>query len=120
MEETISQILTEYKGEIEKDLEKAVREVAKSGVSELKANSRSEFGGTGRYASGWTSKTETDRLLHTSIIYNRMPGLPHLLEHGHALRGGGRSGFVDGKMHIAPVEEKVIEQFERELIHEIQ
>ena len=62
--------------------------------------------GTGKYAEGWTSRVETDRLSATGTIYTgKLPGLPHLLEHGHAKRGGGR---VPGRVHIAPVE-KILE-----------
>jgi hypothetical protein len=47
------------------------------------------------------------------VVYNAdAPGLAHLLEHGHANVNGGRT---PGRAHIAPVEEMVLEQFEKEL-----
>ena len=48
-----------------------------------------------------------------ATLYNaKVPGLPHLLEHGHAKRGGGR---VSGRVHIAPVEEELEKAFTQEL-----
>lgn len=43
------------------------------------------------------------------------PGLPHLLEKGHAQIGGG---FVAGREHIAPAAEKAFDDFEQ-LIEEV-
>ena len=69
----------------------------------MKSGAAAKFGGTGKYAEGWTSRFETERFSAQGIIYNKdVPGLPHLLEHGHAKRGGGR---VPGREHVAPVEQ---------------
>lgn len=118
LDAAISSIMAEFRNEVDVDINKAIETVAKAGVKDLKAASRSTFGGTGKYAKGWKVTSEEDRVLkRKSVIHSKVPGLPHLLEHGHAKRGGGRT---PGREHIAPIEQKIIEQFERELINEIQ
>ena len=109
----IEKILTEYGDEVQENVDDAARSVTKAGVKAVRANANSTFDGTGKYAKGWKSKFETGRLSSQGIIYNGdLPGLPHLLENGHAKRGGGR---VPGKTHIAPVEQELIKQFEEQI-----
>lgn len=115
--DTINQILTEYGDDIQELTTTAVQDVTKAAVKAVKANSRAYFGGTGKYAKGWTSQVETGRTSAQGTIYNgSVPGLPHLLEKGHAKRGGGRTQGVE---HIAPVEEQVVEQFRKVLEEKI-
>ena len=106
----INKILTEYGDQVQQNVDEAAKKVTKAGVRAVKGNSRSTFGGSGKYASGWASKFEKGRLSSQGIIYNAtVPGLPHLLEHGHANRNGGRT---PGRPHIAPVEQQIIKDFE--------
>lgn len=105
---TLSKLLQEYEADTTKNIKELAKKFAQKGAKEVKSAS-GQFGGSGKYASGWTSKYEEGRLSAQGIIYNsKTPGLPHLLENGHAKRGGGRVG---GRTHIAPVEEKLIEEF---------
>lgn len=99
--------LKEYSQDVIEGIDKASERIAKNAVKELKAKSPKK---TGEYAKGWGRKTEKKfGETNTIIIYNKTkPGLTHLLEHGHAKRGGGR---VEGKPHIRPVEEEVIREF---------
>lgn len=100
----ISKALREYTTEVEDGLEEVKKEVAKEGVKQLKKTSPKL---TGDYAKGWRVKrVGTAQVIHNATDYQ----LTHLLEKGHAKRGGGR---VPPKVHIAPVEEKVIEEFEK-------
>lgn len=109
----INKILTEYGEQVQQDVDEAAQRVTKAGVKAVRANAKDSFDGTGRYAKGWKSKFETGRLSSQGIIYNGdLPGLPHLLEHGHANRNGGRSP-TPGRVHIEPVEQKIIEDFEK-------
>lgn len=107
----INKILTEYGEDVQENVDEAAAKVTKAGVKAVRGNASSTFGGSGIYAKGWTSKFEKGRLSSQGIIYNgTVPGLPHLLEHGHANRNGGRTA---GRAHIAPVEQKLIEDFEK-------
>lgn len=111
--ETIEAELADYANGVTETLKEATKKVTKAGVSAIRAASREKFGGTGRYARGWTSTVETGKHSAQGVIYNKdTPGLPHLLEHGHAKRGGGR---VAGTKHIAPVEEMIAQQFTEEV-----
>lgn len=111
--DTINRVLSEYSDEVSTHTTEAVKDVTKAAANAVKANSRASFGGTGKYARGWTSTIETGRLSAQGVVYNKdVPGLPHLLEHGHAKRGGGHTNGVE---HIAPVEKQVVEQFYREV-----
>lgn len=114
--EAIKEILEQYEGEINRFLPEITEEVGKTGVKALRTSAKQKFNGK-KYAGGWRSVSERNRYGATVTIYNgRLPGLPHLLEHGHAKRGGGR---VDGRAHIAPVEEKLITDFEKKVEHDI-
>jgi len=112
----VNKILEDYDGELEKNLDEITQRVAKAGVTTLRKQAKSMFGGSGEYAKGWKSYTIQNRLGNSVVIYNEHPGLPHLLEHGHAKRDGGR---VEGREHIAPVEDYIIERYEREVAEKL-
>lgn len=116
LEDSINKILEEYGEQITENLDEVTVKVGKAGVTALRNESKETFGGTGKYAKGWKSETQTTRLGTSVVIYNITPGLPHLLEHGHAKRNGGR---VAGREHIAPVEEKIIKEYETEVAESI-
>jgi len=69
---------------------------------------------TGTYAKSWrTKKTrESSHVLEVTVYSPKRYMLAHLVEKGHAKRGGGR---VAGKPHIAPAEQHGIEQLTREI-----
>ena len=116
----VKKILDSYGDKVSENLDAITQQVGKKGAELLKSESKASFNRTGRYAKGWTSKVERGRLYSTVIIYNRTPGLPHLLEHGHAIVGGGRSvGRFAGRVHIAPVENKLIKEYERKVTEQL-
>ena len=102
----ISRALQEYTTEVEEGLEEAKKEVAEEAVQKLK-----KAGGfrdlTGDYRKGWArKKVGTAQAVHNRTDYQ----LTHLLEFGHAKRGGGRTRAFP---HIGPTEEWANEEFEK-------
>ena len=69
---------------------------------------------TGRYAKSWrTEKTkETSTELQVTVYSPSRYMLAHLLEHGHAKRGGGRVRAIP---HIAPAEEAAEETLRKDI-----
>ena len=100
-------ILDDYKTGVIENVDQLIKKMAQKGAKEVRSAS-GQFGGSGKYAKGWTSTVEKGVLTSTGIIYNKTAGLPHLLENGHAKRNGGR---VAGRTHISPVEQKLVEEF---------
>ena len=99
----ITRALREYTYEVREEINEAAEEMATNAVNELKQTSPKR---TGQYAKSWTKKKESGGkwIVHNKNHYR----LTHLLEKGHAKVGGGRVG---AKVHIAPVEQKVINEF---------
>ena len=111
---SINSILGDYALDITKNTRNAVELMAKEGTRQVKANSRAMFKRrTGRYAKGWDYTMESNRYLADAVVYQSdVYQLPHLLEHGHANVNGGRT---PGRAHIGPVEQQIIQEFERRL-----
>lgn len=126
-EKEVMKILNEYGDEISSNLDVITKRVGQKGAQMLRNESKAAFPvkeskrpSTGKYAKGWTFKAVEGRLYTTVTIYNKTPGMPHLLEHGHDIRTGGRvTGEFRGKEHIAPVEEKIVTEYEREVVKKL-
>lgn len=103
-----TKIVEEYEQDLGYTVEDVVKRSAQKGLSALRASSAARI--NEKYARNWTWTWDTvgRRLNPTAVIYSKVPGLPHLLEHGHALVNGGR---YPGKPHIAPVEEEIERSF---------
>ncbi|HHT7228336.1 HK97 gp10 family phage protein [Bacillus thuringiensis] len=102
----IARELQRYAHAVEEDMEEAKEKVSDDLVSELEQKSPKSKRTSGRkYAKGWRKKRDGDAI----IVHNALkPQLTHLLEKGRAKVGGGR---VPAKVHIAPAEEKAINEF---------
>ena len=120
LDDEIKKILKEYEDNVSSNLTEITKKVGRAGVQALKSESRQTFGTSKnkrrKYADTWTSQTEVGRLYSTVTIYNSQPGLPHLLENGHAKVGGGR---VAGRAHISTVENKLIQEYESEVVSKL-
>ncbi len=103
--ETIMSGLTEY-ADVSTDLvKKSVQEVSKDVKKEISANAPKR---TGAYKKSWAVKKtkETSNSLVMTVHSKNRYQLAHLLEHGHAKRGGGRVAAIP---HIEPAEANGIE-----------
>ena len=111
MADEIMKGLTEYADLATDEMKSAVKKAGKTVRDEIKANAPKN---TGKYASSWAAKTtmESSHALQITVHSPKKYMLAHLLEHGHAKRGGGR---VAGKPHIAPAESVGIEQLEADI-----
>ena len=113
--EEVMKGLQEYSELADDEMKKAVRKTATSVKKEISANAPHD---TGTYAKSWTSSKvkETSHNLQMTVHSRNRYRLAHLLEKGHAKRGGGR---VQGKPHIAPAEkngEELLETLIRKAI----
>ncbi len=93
--------LSEYAELADTAMKKAVRKTASSVKKEISANAPKR---TGRYKKSWTTKKtkESSHSLEMTVHSKDRYQIAHLLEHGHAKRGGGRVAAIP---HIAPAEE---------------
>lgn len=111
MASAIMEGLQEYAELATDDLKQSVKKAGKTVKDEIAQTAPKD---TGKYAKSWTVKTvkETSNTLDVVVHSKNRYQIAHLLEHGHAKRGGGR---VAARPHIAPAEEKAIETLEREV-----
>ena len=93
--------LSEYAELADTAMKNAVRKTATSVKKEISANAPKR---TGRYRKSWTTKKtkESSHSLEMTVHSKDRYQIAHLLEHGHAKRGGGRVAAIP---HIAPAEE---------------
>ena len=112
---TIMEGLQEYADVASEDVKTAVRKAGKNVKAEISANAPKR---TGAYAKSWAVKTEKETANSLEVVVhskNRYQ-IAHLLEHGHAKRGGGR---VAGIPHIAPAEEKAVKALEEDIVKKL-
>lgn len=101
----VERYMREYTTAVEEAIAQEIERTAKEIKQEIVASSPVA---TGEYKAGWRIKKDRQPGVVSRIIYNAAkPGLVHLLEHGHAKRGGGR---VAARPHVGPAAEPRLEQ----------
>lgn len=113
--ETVSGLLDEYGDAVSAAMAEVLPNVAKEAKTKIRGGSPSR---TGKYKKSWRSKVETNRLEVGAVVYAEAPGyrLAHLLEYGHAKRGGGRTKAIE---HIKPVEEWAVTEAEKRIVEKL-
>ena len=109
--DAIMETLEDYADLAAEDVKQAVREAGETVRDEIRTHAPKD---TGDYAKSWAVKKrkETSNSL-TLVVHSRNRyQLAHLLEFGHANRGGGR---VSAHPQIAAAEAKGMEQLEDEI-----
>ena len=111
MSSEIMRQLNEYAELATEDMKTAVQNAGKTVQKEIKNTAPKA---TGAYQKSWSVKktNESSRSFQVTVHSRTRYQLAHLLEHGHAKRGGGR---VAARPHIAEAEEKGIQQLEEEI-----
>ncbi|MCD8353565.1 MAG: HK97 gp10 family phage protein [Clostridiales bacterium] len=109
MADAINEGLQEYADLAAEDMKSAVRKSATTVRKSIQAGAPVR---TGAYRKSWTvTKTgEDSQSLHLTVHSKNRYQLVHLLEKGHANRGGGRTKAYP---HIAPAEAEGIELLQR-------
>ena len=111
MAHVIMEGLQEYADLATDDMKAAVKKAGNEAKKDIQANAPVK---TGAYKKSWTVKTtkETSNAMEVVVHSKNRYQLAHLLEFGHAKRGGGRTRAFP---HIAPAEQRAAELLEREV-----
>ena len=115
MENAIMEELEKYADLAADELKAAVKETAASVRKDIQAGAPVH---TGKYKKSWSVKNvrEDSESIELVVHSRNRYQIAHLLEHGHAKRGGGR---VAAKPHIASAEqrgnEKLVQTIEQKL-----
>lgn len=111
MASAIQECLDEYKEMATDEMKKAIKSAGKTVKEDINGSAPVL---TGKYAKSWTSRVtaEDSVSLEVTVYSPSRYMLAHLLENGHAKRGGGRVRAIP---HIKPAEDHGMEQLENDL-----
>jgi len=127
LDKEIDAILADYESGVIRGAKTAIQKLANKGRNAVRRYARAQFKRTttkgttsGRkYSNGWMYKMvgASNKWAAGAVIYEaKQPGLAHLLEHGHAKEGGGRT---KAKEHIKPVDDQLAREAISAVIKEI-
>lgn len=104
--EALAQTMAEYAELSNEVMKDCVAEVSRSVKKDIQGNAPIR---TGKYQKSWAAKKVQENANSlTMVVHSRdRYQIAHLLEHGHAKRGGGR---VQAVPHIAPAEQRGAEE----------
>ena len=111
MAHVIMEGLQEYADLATEDMKSTVKKAGQKAKSEVQSGARVK---SGRYKNSWAVKTtkENANAMEVTVHSKNRYQLAHLLEFGHAKRGGGRTRAFP---HIAPAEANAAEFLEQEV-----
>lgn len=109
--EAVNRQLDEYAGLASDEVKEAVRDTGRSVKADIQEHAPVK---TGAYRKSWAVKetSESADSLSVTVHSRTRYRLTHLLEHGHALRNGGRARAFP---HIAPAEQRGQEALEADI-----
>ena len=107
----VNEALSEYAKASSDGVKMAVRKAGKTVKEDINSSAPVR---TGRYAKSWKTKVmaESSQGMELIVYSPSRYMLAHLLEHGHAKRGGGRVRAIP---HIKPAEEHGIDQLQTDI-----
>ena len=107
---TVEKTLSDYVEDVNDVVKQEIKDAGKEAVKELKEKSPKR---RGKYAKSWRSTVQKETAVGAEVVvHNKIYGLTHLLEKGHAKRGGGRVAAIP---HIAPAEADGVKELEDEI-----
>lgn len=110
LSDVIMEGLEEYKDLSTDAMKEAVEKTAKNVKKEIQSKAPVR---TGKYKKSWkVTKTDENAENLVMTVHAGRYQLTHLLEHGHAKRGGGRVAAIP---HIAPAEADGVKELEDEI-----
>lgn len=110
LSDVIMEGLEEYKDLSTDAMKEAVEKTAKNVKKEIQSKAPVR---TGKYKKSWkVTKTEENAEKLVMTVHAGRYQLTHLLEHGHAKRGGGRVAAIP---HIAPAEADGVKELDDEI-----